>query len=321
MVGGVVETEASVKHPDRNEDAAFLDPEKGVAGIFDGLGGVTAGDKASARAAEFLAQNADKLPSRGTQEQAESAMSDLIKNMSAAVAEVRNLPEVRASVKEYLSKNGLDPTNETLIERVGEAVSTTAEVVKIWQDKGGKSKVTIGGAGDSRVYRLRGGKLTQLSRDDSPITALKELGIITDNQPLDEEMPRAMLEKAALAKPTEMQTALDQTVGKETFSLHDIRNIVTQSLGADTLLKRRGQEFKPNVQTFDVEEEDELFLVSDGPSDNVSDEEMEGIANKFPGQPDLAARETKKLAYERSKGGHPRSKADDVTIIALKIGK
>lgn len=50
-------TEASIEHQQRNEDAYVQSPRRGIVGVFDGMGGVPAGERAADRAARQLGRD------------------------------------------------------------------------------------------------------------------------------------------------------------------------------------------------------------------------------------------------------------------------
>ena len=61
--------------------------------------------------------------------------------------------------------------------------------------------LTVGSAGDSRCYLVRGGKLTQLTRDDSWVSAAWAEGILTSEE-IERHPLRNVITKAVGAKDT-----------------------------------------------------------------------------------------------------------------------
>lgn len=110
----------------RNEDSFLLDPDASLYAVADGMGGHAAGDVASRTA---------------------------VASLSAAFAETRSLLAAMKSA------------NRAVIERAAQdpalaGMGTTMTAVHI---RG--TALLVGHVGDSRLYRLRDGELTQLTRD------------------------------------------------------------------------------------------------------------------------------------------------------------
>ena len=102
-------TEASLEHPDRNEDAYFTSPKRGLQFVADGMGGVPAGDFASAKAAEQLTrENLENLDAKSAhvlsadrtealaQDDVERALDAVLRRMNS---EVEKLGEENQAVK------------------------------------------------------------------------------------------------------------------------------------------------------------------------------------------------------------------------------
>lgn len=94
--------------------------------------------------------------------------------------------------------------------------------------------------GDSRVYQLRKGRLTQITEDQSPVAKLKRKGTIT------EEEARA----------------------------HPFKNIIDQVIGGSHV------ELYPDCQMHELVEGDHILLCSDGLSDSLDDASIEYIFKK-----------------------------------------
>lgn len=137
-----------------NEDSLVSAPELGLFGVCDGLGGHAAGEVASAIAAETLIGRLSKGPTR---------------------------PD-RALL------TAIETANQEILERQQEEPSlrgmgTTLSVVWLRGDQPGEA--WIGHIGDSRIYRLRAGELTQMTEDHSPVFRLHKQGVITRDQMFD----------------------------------------------------------------------------------------------------------------------------------------
>ncbi len=140
---------------DNNEDSGLVDSQNRFFVVADGMGGQSAGEKASALAVELIPQKLDQLIDF-EQDDANKAADDIDTAVTHANSEIMALGEV-------------DP----------EAKNMGTTVVFLVQAGG---QFLIGGVGDSRVYQLRNGELTQLTRDHSLTQALLEAGTITEEE-------------------------------------------------------------------------------------------------------------------------------------------
>jgi protein phosphatase len=132
----------------RNEDSFEIDWDIGLAVVCDGMGGHAGGDIASRTAAgaivDFTASRAGSLPTAG-----KAGAEPAAATIRAAVAE---------------ANRSLFALNRQRGHADGRGMGTTA--VGLWR-VGGSDDVVIFHVGDSRLYRLRGHGLHQLTRDHS----------------------------------------------------------------------------------------------------------------------------------------------------------
>lgn len=126
-------TVASSKHPERNEDAVGFDANAGWAAVFDGVGGVAGGEKASKKGLEVLGR----------------CLSGISVDAANEV--------IWDGVREAFERADKE------IKKVGG--KTTAVAVKIAGDK--EKFAYIGIIGDSRLYLFRDGKLERITEDYS----------------------------------------------------------------------------------------------------------------------------------------------------------
>lgn len=343
-------TEASPDHPDRNEDAFFQSPRRGVQAVFDGMGGVPAGDFASHEAAKQLTreglENADPVVKKVfeaerdeelEQDEVEKAMDAVIRQMNSAVGNIgTENPEVHGKAVEYFQKelgayDENNPAHKKMLETVKKSIGCTASVSKMWRGPDGKHKLTIGQIGDSRVYRLRGGKLEKLSKEDSIFQVLAD-GNYTDINgepiPKDDSAEDSVMKKSELVDLIDKEPMLRpylkkviKTPGSE-VRLGDIRNVITQAVGvADVMKKEYGMEFSPNVSTHDLEDGDKILTISDGVGDNLTEDEIAGIM-LLHDDPLKASQELQKESSLRAiKGEHSRAKKDDTTALISSFKK
>ena len=132
----------------QNEDAAWFDEDRAVFAVADGMGGHLAGEVSSRMAIEAVQRMARE-------------------NERPGIAALR---EAVACAHETILTHAQDH-----IECAG--MGTTLSV--LWL---GENYAYIAHVGDSRIYRLREGSLTQITQDHSLVEELVRAGLITREQ-------------------------------------------------------------------------------------------------------------------------------------------
>ena len=156
-----------------NEDSLFVEAPLFV--VADGMGGAQAGEVASRAAAESFAQNLPAAPP-------ERLLEETITGANRTIHELARK----------------DPS------LAGMGTTTTAALVDLDSEE-----VAIGHVGDSRAYRLRGGRFEQLTRDHSLVEEMRRKGQLTDAQA--EDHPQRSIITRALGPEPEVDVDL-QTV-------------------------------------------------------------------------------------------------------------
>jgi protein phosphatase len=131
-----------------NEDSLFARPEIGLWAVADGMGGLGGGDVASGAVVAALATIV-----RG--ESAAELLAQFEERMVGVNADLRAIAKSRAT----------------------RAIGTTIAAVLIY----GAHYACVW-CGDSRVYLLRDGALTQISRDHSEVQDLVDLGVLEPHE-------------------------------------------------------------------------------------------------------------------------------------------
>lgn len=138
---------------ENNEDNFYIDPQARFFLVADGMGGQSAGEKASELAIELIS----KKLLQGIDWNGGTTDAEVIAKIDQAVghanSEIMALGELEPSFKSM-------GTTITFLIRLG-------------------TKLYIGGVGDSRAYQLRNEELTQLTEDHSLTQALLKAGTIT----------------------------------------------------------------------------------------------------------------------------------------------
>lgn len=139
---------------DNNEDNLYCDPQQRFFLVADGMGGQSAGERASALAMEIVPRKLLTLDfGKATSEQATKVIDEAV---GQANFEIMALGELDPNLKNM-------GTTITFLVHVG-------------------SEFFIGGVGDSRVYRLQQGKIEQLTTDHSLVQALIDAGTLTPEE-------------------------------------------------------------------------------------------------------------------------------------------
>jgi protein phosphatase len=140
-----------------NEDSVAVDASNGLAILADGMGGYNAGEIASGMATSFIQTELGRW--------------------LAEVGDSATDPEVRRAMDICVDNANRAIFNAANANPQYSGMGTTLVVVAF---RG--TRVLIGHVGDSRVYRLRGGRLMQLTRDHSLLQEQIDAGLITPEQ-------------------------------------------------------------------------------------------------------------------------------------------
>lgn len=283
------ETSSSEDHPDRNEDAYFVDPRRRVIGIFDGVGGRSAGQIASHEAGDIIHRHLSALPPRATAE-------EIKKDLAEAMA------------------NGHEKILDTAKRRPEfEGMATTASVGKIINE-GGKRKLVFAHIGDSRIYIARAnGSLKQVTNDDSVLNYALEKAKKEDNQ---KEILK--LEKIA-AQMDEVGDVLDKDVDPDLRFFFINRNRISAGLGVDA-------NFAVKTGEIELAGDDIVLFTSDGIHDNLTKDQIAGLIKKYRGEGAQRVSEALVEAANEVAAGYDsmdedskkkRPKRDDKTAVLL----
>jgi protein phosphatase len=142
LVFGVL-SEASERHPGRNEDEHLELPEQQTFAVFDGMSEPRGGEIAARIARQSLEHRFRKLPPRLTIEQDRQLLDQALR-------------EAHQQVLEFAEAN----------EKF-EGFGATATIVRLHRSPDGQYSALVGNVGDSRAYALKNGQLEQITIDDS----------------------------------------------------------------------------------------------------------------------------------------------------------
>jgi serine/threonine protein phosphatase PrpC len=140
-----------------NEDSVALDDEVALAVLADGMGGYNAGEVASNMATSFIRTELGRwlreAQDHASDAEVRRAMDICVDNANRAIFNAAN------SNPQYAGMG-------------------TTLVVAVIRD----NRLLVGHVGDSRAYRLRGGRLQQITRDHSLLQEQIDAGLITPEQ-------------------------------------------------------------------------------------------------------------------------------------------
>ena len=131
---------------ENNEDRVLCDPERGIYGVIDGVGGESGGEIAAQTAHDVLRA---RLSRRTT---------DLERLVREAIALANRQIYERAQAEPRLA-----------------GMSCVLTVALLDGDH-----ATVGHVGDSRLYLLRRGEIRKITRDHSPVGAREDAGEISE---------------------------------------------------------------------------------------------------------------------------------------------
>jgi serine/threonine protein phosphatase PrpC len=140
-----------------NEDSVATDDGVALAVLADGMGGYNAGEVASNMATSFIRTELGRWLREASRQASDAevrrAMDICVDNANRAIFNAAN------SNPQYAGMG-------------------TTLVVAVFRD----NRVLLGHVGDSRCYRLRGGRLQQITRDHSLLQEQIDAGLITPNR-------------------------------------------------------------------------------------------------------------------------------------------
>jgi PPM family protein phosphatase len=147
---------------DHNEDCIEARPEIGLYVLADGMGGYNAGEVASGMATSLIAD--------GLMEEWRPAEVDRMRREDAKALAERLIREQVAR-----ANSAIFTTSQNNPECAG--MGTTLVVCHFYDDF-----VTVAHIGDSRLYRLRGDTMEQITRDHSLLQEQLDSGLITPEE-------------------------------------------------------------------------------------------------------------------------------------------
>jgi serine/threonine protein phosphatase PrpC len=136
------------KRRKNNEDRYYVDPDRGIYAVIDGVGGQAAGETAAGVAVDVIRERLERQT--GT-------------------------PEERLREAITLANNEILRLSRTRAEWSGMACVLTVALVE-------DDIVTVGHVGDSRLYLLRSGEIQKITHDHSPVGEREDRGELSEDE-------------------------------------------------------------------------------------------------------------------------------------------
>lgn len=186
-----------------NEDRVATDPSNGVAVLADGMGGHKGGEIASALAVETVAR-------------------ELAGRLAGIACES---PDDEAYAPESLLTRDVATEANTIVYETAraqpqyEGMGTTLVVALFYDDR-----LTLAHVGDSRAYRMRGGRLELLTRDHTLMQELIDRGFYTP------EEARASLNRNIITRALGIEESVNVDLQEEVALPGDIYLLCSDGL-------------------------------------------------------------------------------------------
>jgi serine/threonine protein phosphatase PrpC len=280
-------------HPQRNEDATMLDRRRGLAAVFDGVGGANAGEVASQLGAltirrawkrivqYHLSDTGSDLPVLSDDLDVQALLRRVIEEAQEAISDEGDRRVKMAAVQE-----GKDTYPET-----------TVAVTAFCQQRMRQGyHMAYAHVGDSRIYLLRSNERLQRLTFDDGYSMLK-----IQDQTLNEEDALRIDQATHADQLSEWE--------REIFSK---RNGITQCLGHFT---PRNSALIIHTAQVEIFPGDQILLCSDGIHDNLTDAEIEAIIRRRART--TVAHHLVQCALKRSREVCLRAKHDDMSAVVI----
>lgn len=286
------ESLASDNHPGQNHDRVVNKRDSGLYAVFDGAGGAGGDPEAAAIAA-----------------------SKAVEEYDAA----NPFDASKTSVDEYF-KGMLQDAN-VRVAAEGEKGTTTASIVKVFETPSGL-EAGIMHRGDSRVYLIRNGKLTQVTEDHSilgyglPFVKREIEAVLSRDKIPYNKQDIDKLTEDEIKNRFERFDYLSQGGGFTDDidrAVFELRNWISSFIDGS---KRPVKTF---TSTFKVEKGDQLLITCDGVHDNLTYDEISAIMNDRTLTADQKAKKLTGDAHTRSQDNTIRSKPDDISAVVVAV--
>jgi serine/threonine protein phosphatase PrpC len=188
MIPSIRFTTNAVTHPgcsrQINEDSQLVREEDAVWAVADGMGGHLAGEVASAAIVEALGDA--------------SIGGDLD-------ARVDRLEAILGAANRSIYEAGV---------RAGARMGSTAVVLHIFE-----GKVVVLWAGDSRIYRLRDGVLSRMTRDHTTVQDMVDRGLLTPQEAIHHPLGHVISRAVGVEPDLDVEVRIEEVHARDVFLL------------------------------------------------------------------------------------------------------
>jgi len=290
-------TEASLAHPDRNEDASFVSAEDGFMVVSDGAGGHAGGDEVSRRIVQSFAETLEHV--RGV---------ELGEDSLEKASELLEMQVLKAAQDAYtfsmeVAQTLDDPRKRPMATVMAGRVIRTEQGIR----------AIIKSVGDGLAYvRRANGEVEQVPIVEDSYVAMYFEKKVRKGELSEEDVYRIMNCSSPLDFDFEPDLVKGALLKKEAQFYFKKRNVVTASLGSDL-----PDSLDVHSAIVALDTGDELFFMSDG-VENLTDDERKMLLS---GGPHLQSRAEALMSSSvaRSQSRSRRSKKDDVTVTGLEV--
>jgi serine/threonine protein phosphatase PrpC len=185
---------------ENNEDSFGLAPEINLFVLSDGMGGLASGEVASRLTVDTIlghcreAESNPSLPLAGERIEGVSYIS----NRLASAVRLAN-----QAVYEAAAKNG-----------AGQSMGATVVAVRF-----ADQRMTVAHIGDSRVYRLRGGQIEQLTQDHSFVAEEVRRGRMTEEEANSSKLQNVLIRALGIEPAVEVEVSEEAAPDGDMFLL------------------------------------------------------------------------------------------------------
>lgn len=295
-----------------NQDSHLASKRIRLFGVFDGMGAYAGSKESSQLAAEkvdeigarasldpsFLELSKERPESRGFAEELGALRSYIGATLRMEPSDFMSEQQVEDMVSQGILF-AHEAVKAHLTEKGQKEGGTTASILTFYETPDGGLIAKIANVGDSRVYRLRKGKLEQLTKDDSFYNWLVSRGYLTGKESPNDPLPE---EVAAVVKDAE-------TVG-------DLRSRLAKALG------QQEDELEFEIQSAEAQEGDLFIILTDGVYGNLTHEQMQARLQKLQtNSPDVIAAALAEYARQEARTGRVGTHPDDATDVVVRVNK
>jgi protein phosphatase len=184
---------------DHNEDAIGHDVDLGLLVLADGMGGLKAGEVASAMAVDVITRE----------------LTETLKNMAPAQSDA----ESGFAMESLAVGRAIVRANETIYQVAQSqpqcaGMGTTLVVLLLYDDR-----LTVAHVGDSRLYRLRQGEFEQVTLDHSLVQELVTRGFYTPEEAREATHKNIVTRALGIGEDVEYDVLEDVALPGDTFLL------------------------------------------------------------------------------------------------------